>query len=65
MKVTLPDGKVKICKIEGKVIASEFLRNLELEPYESIIIRDRKVIPNESVLFDSDEIVLLPMLYGG
>ena len=64
MKIHLQDGTARTFE-GGPATLSHVLLSLGVNPVEVIVSRDRKVIPEDTVLCADDEVRIIRVSHGG
>ncbi|WP_407355740.1 MoaD/ThiS family protein [Methanolobus sp. WCC5] len=64
MKVKLPSGKTEEMKA-SRLTVEELLLMLDISQAEVLVSRDGRIIPEDTVLKDDDDIRIVQVVFGG
>jgi len=64
MKITYPDGSVKEIGIK-EISVKELLQVLGINPIGVVIAKEGKIIPNDGIVRNEDNIVIHEIVSGG
>ncbi|MDG6244470.1 MAG: MoaD/ThiS family protein [Methanolobus sp.] len=64
MKVKLPSGKTEEMK-SGRLTVEELLLMLGISQAEVLVSKDGRIIPEDTVLKDDDDIRIVQVVFGG
>ncbi len=64
MKIKLPSGKTENLNI-GSITVERLLNKLAISPGEVLVSRDGEIIPEDTVLYNDDNIRIMQVVFGG
>ncbi|QSZ66182.1 thiamine biosynthesis protein ThiS [Methanofollis aquaemaris] len=64
MKVHLPDGRTREITVE-RLTVEEVLVALGINPLEVFVSRDGRLVPEDTVVGDDDELTVVRFVHGG
>ncbi|UEC42655.1 MAG: putative Sulfur carrier protein TtuB [Methanothrix sp.] len=64
MRVILPDGETRVMSSGGPLIR-DLLEELGINPLEVLVARNGRIVPEEDLAGEEDEIRVIRVVHGG